>query len=407
MKIVGIIAEYNPFHNGHAFQVEKAKEETNSDYVIAVMSGNYMQRGIPSLIDKWNRAKIALLNGVDLVVELPVVYSLSSAEFFSYGSISLLNNLGVVDNLCFGSENDNIELLDLIAQILNDEPEEYKNILKAQLSTGVSFPVARNKALNGIVNDRFDNNVSKEIDDILKYSNNILGIEYIKSLKKLNSSIKPCAIKRIGSNYNCNYLEKSYPSATAVRNQIEHGSSINELENYLPKTSFKMINDLYQSNYDFANINKILPYIKYKYYINKSSILNIPDVNEGIENRIFKYIDKSSSVDDLINSVKTKRYTYTRISRILCQWFLGFDMFECRILRKDECPYMRVLGFNDKGKEILKHIKKNSSIPTYIKLPKNNNDVLNLDLKATQTYSILNKNIGCYDDFIKCPVIIP
>lgn len=404
MDILGITAEYNPFHNGHAYQIEKSKKSTGCDAVIAVMSGNYVQRGAPAIIDKWVRTKIALLNGIDLVIELPAVYSISSAEFFSFGAISLLNNTGVVKNICFGSEMDNIKILDLIAHILSDETGEYKKVLKNELEKGISFPCARYETLKKIMHDKgIDEN---EAEQILKSPNSILGIEYIKSLIKLKSSIKPCCIKRIGSNYSSHDIEGMYPSASALRKSMYHTNDFSMLKDYFPYEAMKIMNELYKNGYDFAHENKMLPYIKYKYYMNKDSLKNLPDVKEGIENRIYRYIPGAQSMNDLIQKVKTKRYTYTRISRILCEWFAGFDMFDTQRMRKKECPYIRVLGFNDIGKKILKLMKMNASIPIYTKLPHIKNDTLNLDLKSSEAYTLLNKSSDFSDDYKKGPIII-
>lgn len=187
--ITGIITEYNPFHKGHEYHLQKAKSDTNSDGIVCVMSGNFMQRGIPSIIDKWKRAEMAIKNGVDLVLELPLVYSISSAEYFAFGSVSLLNSLGIVDNLYFGSEDGDVSTLKKIAEILADEPFEYKTILKENLKSGLPFHSSRSNALASYIK-------SDDILDILRNSNNILGIEYIKTLKLLNSSICPYTLKK-------------------------------------------------------------------------------------------------------------------------------------------------------------------------------------------------------------------
>lgn len=407
MNILGIVAEYNPFHNGHAYQLKKSKEITGSDAAVAVMSGNYVQRGTPAVIDKWMRTKIALLNGIDLVIELPSVYSISSAEFFSFGAISLLNSIGIVKSICFGSETDSIELLQFAASVFTDETADYKELLKLELKKGLSFPCARyeafKKVMHGERNMCIDEN---QANQMLNSSNDILGIEYIKSLIKLKSTIKPYCIKRIGSSYNAQNIEGIYSSASALRNFMQNINDFNILKDYLPYESMKIINELHEKNYNFAYEDKMLPYIKYKYYMNKNSLKKLPDVKEGIENRIYKYIPQAESMDELIEKVKTKRYTYTRISRILCQWFAGFDMFDIPKMRKEECPYARVLGFNEKGRSILKLMKSNSSIPIYTKLPHMKNDTLNLDLQSSKAYTLLNKNSDCFDDYKKGPIII-
>ena len=189
MKIAGIIAEYTPFHNGHAYHLDQVRKKTNADYLIIVMSGDFMQRGVPAMLDKYNRAKMALMNGADLVLELPCLYACSSAEYFANGAVTLLNNLGVVDSIGFGCENDNLQTLQKVASLLTDEPAEYSRVLQNSLRNGLAYPVARNIALNECLND-LSNDKS-----LLSSPNNILAVEYLKALYKLNSTITPVAIK--------------------------------------------------------------------------------------------------------------------------------------------------------------------------------------------------------------------
>ena len=241
MNITGIIVEYNPFHNGHAYHIQKTREKTNCDAIVAVMSGNFVQRGVPAIVDKWNRSKMALMNGVDLVIELPLIYSLSSAEFFASGAVSLLNNLGIVNNLCFGSECGDTDVLSIIGKILTDEPIEFKKILKENLDKGLAYPLARSKALIQFLNI-FDNKklLNYNIEEILSSSNNILGIEYCKSLIKLNSSIRPYSIQREGSTYNSTSLNNKFSSATSIRKFIKENKNIKDVETHLPKNVYSL-----------------------------------------------------------------------------------------------------------------------------------------------------------------------
>lgn len=408
MNVTGIVVEYNPFHKGHLYHIKKAREVTKSEGIIAVMSGNFVQRGQPAIIDKWNRTKMALENGADLVLELPVVYSLSSAEFFAHGAISLFNNLGITDNICFGSELGQIEPLLFIAQILNSEPDRFKALLKEQLSKGASYPAARNKALLDFLTHLDIKSVNLDsinLDDILKSPNNILGIEYCKSILNLKSSIKPFSIERIGEKYNDTSLNHDISSSTAIRKYIEGNSSITGLKEFLPGSVYCLLEKLQKGQYEFVFNNSMLKYIKYKYFSNKTNLIkNIPDVSEGIENRIFKFLNGSNSMKELIDKAKTKRYTYTRISRILCQFFIGFENWNTEAMRKAECPYARVLGFNSVGLKILKEAKSKCSIPIYTKLPSNVKNSLALDVQSTKMYSLLNKNINPMSDYLISPI---
>lgn len=406
MNISGIIVEYNPLHNGHVYHINKTKELTNCDALICVTSGNFAQRGIPSSIDKWTKTKMALDNGVDLVIELPTIYSVSSAEFFSNGAVSLLDSLGVVNNICFGSEHGDISDIYNISNILLKEPLEFKVILKTYLSKGITYPLARANALyDYLINSKMSIS-NLLLGNFLNSSNNILGIEYCKSLIKLNSSITPCTIKREGASYNSNIIHNEFSSATAIRKFVKENGPSTNLENYVPPSVFADIKDLYSKDIRFIFEDSMFPYIKYKSATSKNSLINLPDVSEGLDNKIIKSLLNNLTYSSTLNDIKSKRYTYSRISRILCQYFIGFDNFDINKLRSAPCPYARILGFNSKGKSILKSIKSNSSIPLYTKISKHSNETLQLDIQSTRAYSLLNKSIGPNSDYLISPIII-
>lgn len=398
MKITGIITEYNPFHLGHKFHLENSITQTNATHIICVMSGNFMQRGIPSIMDKWTRAKMAVLNGVDLVIELPLIYSISSAENFAYGALKTLNDTNIVDSIFFGSECGDISKLQSIANILCDEPLEYKTYLKNELDKGLPFHLARMNSLSNHLND-------DTLNHILNNSNNILGIEYLKAIKKLNSSITPMTLKREGSNYNDKKLSSSFSSATSIREEF-FNNSLSNLKNSLPAPSFDLLHFLKSNNYDFATEEKMFPFIKYKLLTENINFKNIPDLSEGIENKILKEIASSTSFNDLISKIKSKRYTYTRLSRILTYIYLS--LYEKDIIKiKESNSYIRPLAFNLKGAQILKAIKENSEIKIFTKLPKKiSNSSLELDILGTRAYSIINKSVSPFDDYIKTPFIL-
>jgi predicted nucleotidyltransferase len=412
LKVSAIITEYNPLHNGHVYHIKKTKELSRCDALICVMSGNFAQRGIPTVIDKWTRTKMALLNGVDLVIELPVIYSISSAEFFAFGAVSLLNNLQIVNDICFGSESGNINLLSLIGKVLSDEPVKLKTLLKNYLNKGEVYPLARSKAFKEYFFENFKDNFSyrkisdEELNLTLNSSNNILGIEYCKSLSKLNSKIQPITIKREGANYNTDNLHHVYSSATSIRKYLKENKNIQDLKNHLPQNTFNIIKDLKSKQYQFTYSESMLPYLKHKALTDRNSLVNLPDVSEGIHNKIIKSLCTLNSYEEIIESIKSKRYTYTRINRILCQYFIGFDKYITNQLRGLETPYARILGFNSTGKKVLKELKKKSQIPIYIKIPKHAKNILNLDIQATKAYSLLNKNIAYNSDYLTTPIII-
>lgn len=377
----------------------QAQKDTDANGIVCVMSGNFMQRGIPALVDKWNRTEMAIRNGVDLVLELPLVYSISSAEHFAFGSVSLLDNLNVIDYLYFGSESGDIDILENISEILIKEPEEYKLSLKTYLDKGLPFHSSRSNALL----DYFRND---SVQDILYNSNNILGIEYIKSIKNLNSSITPKTLKREGSTYNDPNLSSSFSSATSIRKHLKQGS-LDSLESEVPFETYRILKKLSNSNYPFIFEEDIFKYIKYKLLLNGKSLSKLPDVSEGLDNRILSSILKCNNLNELILKSKSKRYTYTRLNRILTQYFLNLENYDLLKLTKTPTPYARVLGFNANGRNILKKIKDNSRIEIITKMPqKNLNEHLEIDLLGTKAYSLLNPKINPMDDYLKSPIII-
>ena len=399
MNITGIITEYNPFHNGHKFHLEESKKQTKSDGTICIMSGNFVQRGGPAIIDKWKRTEMALSNGVDLIIELPTFYAVSSAEFFAKGAVSILNSLNIVNNLFFGSEIGDAKALSEIAKVLVSEDERFQNILKENLSLGLTFAKAREKSLIEYLN-------SSEINNIITSSNNILGIEYIKAILKLNSSINPVALKREGSNYNDKSLSQTFSSATSIREVLKNTSNIEDLKNIIPLESYEVFSKLQEQDYRFSFEEEMFKYIKYKIQTNCVNFNNLYEVTEGLDNKIIKEISSSNSLHEFILKIKSKRYTYSKISRILTHIYLGLDNDDFKDIANENNLYVRVLGFNKTGREILSLIKANSSIPLITKVPRfTNNPLLKFDLQATACYSLLNDKVNPFNDYLQSPII--
>lgn len=399
MNITGIITEYNPFHNGHLYHLTEAKKNTNCDAVICIMSGNFVQRGGPAIVDKWQRTEMALNNGVDLVIELPTYYAVSSAEFFAKGAVSILNNLGVVNNLFFGSECGDVNKLTTIAKTLADEDSKLKYIIKENLAKGETFAKAREKALISYLNN-------EDLNEILTSSNNILGIEYIKSIIRMNSNIKPFTLKREGSNYNDKFLSNSFSSATSIRELLKQKASIESLKDSIPKESYEVLNNLYNNSYPFVFDEDMFKFIKYKLQTNCINFNNLYEIIEGLENKLLKEISSSNSYEEFILNIKSKRYTYSKISRILTHIYIGLDSDSFLNIDDTNNLYARVLGFNKKGREILSLIKRNSSIPLITKIPRfSDNPLLKLDIQATAAYSILNNKLNPNSDYLISPLI--
>jgi len=389
-KVLGIIGEYNPFHNGHLYHLLKSKKATSSDYTIALISGNFTQRGDTSIVDKWVKTKLALANGIDLVIELPVLYSISSAENFAEGAIKILDSLKIVDYLSFGAEVSNIDILDDFAKVLYNEPKEYKNILQHELNKGLSFPKARENALMMYLND------VRKFANVLSCPNNILGIEYLKALKKSNSNIEPLSVKRVNSNYNDKNISNNFASATAIRELIRN-NYIEPLKQVLPKTSFSLLYEELEKGHIVKNISAFDKEILFTLRkMSVEQISELPDVSEGLEFAIKKASDSCNTVSELINIVNSKRYTQTRIQRILLYAMLGITKKDMKI-SKSTNPYIRVLGFNTNGKKLLSEISKNNpkleiitSVKKYLDSNPNKNmqAILEKDILATNIYTL-------------------
>ena len=406
MNLLGLIVEYNPFHNGHKYHLEKSKEITNATHTVAIMSGSFLQRGEPALFDKYTRAEMAVKNGVDLVIELPTLYACQSAEIFSHGAVATLNSLNCVNSLCFGSEEGNIDILQTISEILVKEPSNFKTTLKNFLDEGIVFPVARSKALYEYIKNNHLLELSEDkLQQVLNSSNNILGIEYIKSLIKLNSSIKPYTITRIASKYNSTDIESNICSATAIRNSLKDNTDLKLIENVVPLHTFNEINHKINTNFN--------PVFDYMFYdLLSSTIIRDVDnltkyfeVNEGIENKIYSNVFTSKNLEELINSTKSKRYTMTKIKRTLNNILLGINRDDViKVKDLDKVPYIRILAFNNKGREIIKKIKTSSDIEIITKFSKISHvddpifdTLIKYDLKSSNMYNLIyyknNRNL--------------
>ena len=389
-KVLGIIAEYNPFHNGHLYHLEQSKKETGATYTVAIMSGNFTQRGNTSIIDKWSKAESALHCGIDLVLELPVLYSISSAENFADGAIKILDSLKVVDYLSFGAETADVSTLNEIAKVLYTEPRKYKTFLSHELKKGLSFPKARENALMMYLNDirRFTNVISSP--------NNILGIEYLKALLKYKSNIKPIAIHRTANGYNDLSYSDNIASSTAIRN-IMKNNGFDILRNLLPEPSYSiLIKNLKQGHVvpDLSAFEKEIIYNLRKMDI--SEIAKLPDVSEGLEFALKNTANSCNTLNEFINIIKSKRYTNTRIQRILLYALLGITKKDMDLSKKTS-PYIRVLATNKRGKFLISEILKANpkleiitSVKRYLDSNPNKNYqlMLNQDIWATNVYTI-------------------
>lgn len=389
-KVLGIVCEYNPFHNGHLYHLEQSKRMTGSNYTVAVMSGNFTQRGSTSLIDKWSKAEAAINCGVDLVIELPVLYATSSAENFAEGAVKILDSLKVVDYISFGAETSDTDILTTFADILYKEPKKYKTLLSHELGKGLSYPKARENALLMYLND-----IRKYVN-VLSSPNNILGIEYIKALKKYKSNIMPISIARFESGYHDTGYTSNIASATAVRNIVKNGG-FDILKRLLPAPSYGILmNNIKQGHIvpDLSVFEKQIIYNLRK--MDVTEIAELPDVSEGLEFAIKKAANSCNSIVEFLNIIKSKRYTSTRIQRILLYSLLGITKKDMALSRK-QYPYIRVLGLNNRGKFLISEIAKANpkleiitSVKRFVDTNSNKNLKLMLDkdIWATDVYTV-------------------
>ena len=374
--ILGIVSEYNPFHNGHLMHLQKSKELTHTDFTIAVMSGNFVQRGDTSIVDKWTKAEMALKSGVDLVIELPTLYAISSAENFADGAIKILNSLGIVDYVSFGSEIGEITPLDDVASVLYKEPKEFSSLITRQLRSGLSYPKARELAIQMYFGS------SQKYTDVLENPNNILGIEYLKSLK------------RKYSDNNSNDIKSGIASATAIRTMLQKGKNIHYV---VPYETYELLEEKKKYGQIIPSLSIFSKEIIYTLRkMTLSEIATLPDVSEGLENKIKAAVNTSNNLEELILKIKSKRYTQSRIQRILLYALLNISEKDIAMSKK-QMPYIRVLGFNKNGKKIISAIaNQNPKLQIIVSVKKfmeNNTDkhlhtMISKDIFASNVYTL-------------------
>ena len=361
MKTLGIVTEYNPFHKGHAYMIEEAKKKAGADRVVVVMSGSFVQRGEPAIFDKWTRTEAALMNGVDMVLELPVLFAAANAETFARAAVRILEETGIVDVLCFGSESGDLHSMQEAARLMENETEEFQHILKEHLDEGLSYPAARAKALEI---------VSQISSDILSRPNHILGLEYLKALDRYNCSMEPMTIKREGD-YNSPSLTDGFASAAAIRKALAEDRSTEALPQ-LPEN----VHDVYNKALSLGTApcfwDELTPALHYKLRMSTTEeIHEIAEVVEGLENRILHSIDSCYDIKDVIDFIKTKRYTRTKIQRILLHILLDIKEKEVAyFMNLPKMPYIRVLGFKKETSGILADLTENAKVPVLTNLKK-------------------------------------
>lgn len=362
MNITGIIAEYNPFHNGHACQLTQAREETNADYIIIVMSGSFVQRGAPALLDKFTRAKMALLEGADLVIELPAIWSTASAEYFAGAGVALLGQLGCVSALCYGCETPSSDVYARISTILNNETPQYRYLLSQALKTGSSYALAREHALLSLLPDA-DKAAAK---DVLKNPNNILALEYQKAIAREASAIRIHPILRQGQGYHSGLFTVPFASASAIRRFLsDHPANGSQtLRQAMPDAAYQLLVD-YERRYPFLYEDDCSQMLHYCLLQKASDGFSLyADCTAELSNRICRNLKDYTGFSDFCALLKSKDIAYTRISRVLLHILLDIRQSSYFHWRSHAyVPYARILGFRKESRNLLTYLKKHSSIP--------------------------------------------
>lgn len=388
MDTVAIIAEYNPMHNGHILNIEKAKEYSKADNCLVIMSGSFTQQGNVACIDKFERAKCAIENGADIVVELPVIYAVSSAEDFATGAVTILNEMNIITHLAFGAETNNLNLLINIAKTYVNFEDEILFKIKQIQNAGINHAKACNLVLKDYLNE-------DEIIEIQK-PNNILAIEYLKALIRSKSQIKPILVKREVSSHNSleMSLNSKYASSTAIRNILSSKEfcfeeKLNILKEFVPQNTLNLLTK-FNTNHSLFDV------LKYEILkLNKDGLKCILDVNEGLENKLYNEISNSNSYEEFIFNVKSKRYTLSRIKRICIYIILGITKEKKQTLK--HVKYARILKIKKSKTNILSMLNKTSKIPVITKVIDNlSDDVLKeslaLDILANNLIGNINKD---------------
>ncbi len=414
MKVTGIIAEYNPFHNGHLYQLREAARLTECDYTVIVMSGDFVQRGAPALADKHARAEMALRCGADLVLELPVLYAASSAETFAAGAVSLLHGLGVVTHLCFGSECGDVKALRKIAAFLLEEPETYRTALKDCLRQGLSYPNARVRSLS-VCGEALPEGFA----EILASPNNILGIDYIKAILRSHSDMVPVTVQRVGAGYHEGFRDESLSqpgsrqpdsrpgqeqeprlslsSALAIRQALLQGCPLPRLAGSMPREALQILSS-YMEKTRFLHADDFSSLLYYRLLMERGQgYEKYLDVSQGLSDRIRRQLNGFTGYEGFCDLLKTKDMTYTRISRCLLHILLGIEKAHMAPGRNlGHAPYARVLGFRRQAAPLLGVIGKLSSVPLVTKLADAKKNLsadayrlLKLDIQSSAIYQAM------------------
>jgi predicted nucleotidyltransferase len=381
MQAVGIVVEYNPFHNGHLHHVKEAKLTTQSDVAVAVMSGQFLQRGEPALVDKWHRTKMALASGVDIVIELPYIFSTAQAAQFASGAVQLLEAMKC-SSLAFGSEQGTIDPFLNSYRLIDENRDYYNEMIKENIQSGKSYPQALHVAYEQLK----QLHPNSYID--LAQPNNILGYHYVEAMTQLHCKMNPATIQRIAAGYHDAIdTKKDIASATGIRQAIFNGQPLSDISPYLPQASYEQLQLWQQAHGQFACWERFWPLLKYAILRHTPQQLKqFADVSEGLENSLLKHAATSDTYADFMNALKSKRYTWTRLQRMLTHIYTGIT--KAQLHAYTEPTYIRILGMTKHGQQYISHIKKSLSLPLISRVAVSNDPILAIDLHATQMYQL-------------------
>jgi predicted nucleotidyltransferase len=417
MRTVGIIVEYNPLHHGHVYHFQQSRILSKADAVIAVMSGCFLQRGEPALVGKWARAEMALAMGADLVIELPVAFSSQPAEWFAYGAVSALDATGVVDALCFGSESGDLERLTALAGYLHKEEDSFGVLLRQQLKHGVSYPKAYGQAVQQYMSTLTDGEARfQDIDpEWFSQPNNTLGLHYVMALHKLKSTMEPLTIHRIKAEYNqSDITDEQIASATAIRKLLLEEGSLEPARSYIPESTLRILQREWEAGrapIDWEAFSAPLLHTLSK--LSAEELASFYEVSEGLEHRIKRMLPRldygsNNGIEQLLELLKTKRYTRTKLQRTLLRILLGHrkeslarDVLSCGV------PYLRILGHSSKGRELLRRMKKTARVPVVTKVTRCDSPMLEMDIRAASVYALAYRKPAAEDvfaDYYRSPI---
>jgi predicted nucleotidyltransferase len=416
MRTVGIIVEYNPLHNGHVYHYQQSRIVSGADAVVAVMSGHFLQRGEPALVNKWARAEMALRMGADLVIELPVAYSSQPAEWFAYGAVSALHASGVVDCLCFGSESGDIGWLIRLAEQLANEPERMQELLKQKLKQGTNYPDAYTQAVHDYIAYEQPGSWPEQIDrQALTQPNNTLGLHYLIALQRLGSRITPLTIKRTKAGYHDSHANDTHiASATAIRRILLEKGELKDASPYLPSYTLDILEREWAAGRAPIDWERLKgPLFHAVLSRAPDELAQLAEVTEGLENRIVRALSEVTgpwTAQAFIEQCKTRRYTQTKLQRAMTRVLLGHrkEWLKRDILARG-VPYLRVLGFSNKGQMLLKRMKREASVPVITNVGRDKHPLLQLDIQATGIYALAYREYSTRDalrDYYEPPICL-